>query len=61
MSLVDEVAKALKEHPEIIASALESRPDIIYTALAKLTPWDKLATKEDLKMIIELIDLDSKT
>jgi len=40
MSLADEVAKVLKDHPEIIASALESRPDVVYSVLAKLTPWD---------------------
>ena len=56
MSLADEIAKVLSERPEIIASALESRPEVLYAVLAKLTPWDKLATKEDLKMLIELID-----
>ncbi|RLG82306.1 MAG: hypothetical protein DRO09_00655 [Thermoprotei archaeon] len=56
MSLIDEVAKILRDHPEIIASALESRPDIIYSVLAKITPWNKLTTKDDLKMVVELID-----
>ena len=56
MSLVDEVAKVLRDHPEIIASALESRPEVVYAVLAKLTPWDKLATKEDLKMLVDMVD-----
>ena len=56
MSLADEIAKVLSERPELIASALESRPEVLYAVLAKLTPWDKLATKEDLRMLIELID-----
>ena len=56
MSLVDEVARVLREHPELIASALESRPEVVYAVLAKLTPWDKLATKEDLKTLVDLID-----
>ncbi len=29
---------------------------MLYAVLAKLTPWDKLAAKEDLRMLIELID-----
>ncbi|MEL9990016.1 MAG: DUF3782 domain-containing protein [Thermoproteus sp.] len=45
---VEEVKKVLLEHPEIIAEALEARPQILYQALAKLTPWQMLATKEDL-------------
>ncbi|MEM1599061.1 MAG: DUF3782 domain-containing protein [Pyrobaculum sp.] len=45
---VEEVKKVLLEHPEIIAEALEARPQILYEALAKLAPWQTLATKEDL-------------
>ncbi|MEZ0319900.1 MAG: DUF3782 domain-containing protein [Pyrobaculum sp.] len=45
---IEEVKKVLLEHPEIIAEALEARPQILYEALAKLTPWQMLVTKEDL-------------
>jgi len=31
MSLADEVAEVLRDHPEIIASALESRLEVFYS------------------------------
>ncbi|BBG26143.1 hypothetical protein IC007_0648 [Sulfuracidifex tepidarius] len=49
MSLADEIKKILTENPSIIADVLTSRPEILYQALAKLMPWQNLATKDDLK------------
>jgi hypothetical protein len=56
MSLREEIRNILKENPEIIAEVLKLRPDILYDAIIKLTPWEKLVTKEDLKLLIELIN-----
>ena len=41
----------LTENPNILVEVLVSRPEIIYQALAKLTPWQELATKKDLEEI----------
>jgi len=41
------------EHPEILVEVLTAKPEIIYEALAKLTPWQNLATKDDLKRLEE--------
>jgi hypothetical protein len=56
MSLREEIKNILKENPEIIAEVLKLRSDILYDAIIKLTPWEKLVTKEDLKLLIELIN-----
>ncbi|MEM1538139.1 MAG: hypothetical protein QXK12_00635 [Candidatus Nezhaarchaeales archaeon] len=56
MSLLEQVERVLIEHPEVIVKALEVKPGLIYELLIKLTPWNKLATKEDLKLLIDLIN-----
>jgi len=43
----------LMEHPEILVEVLTAKPEVIYEALAKLTPWQNLATKDDLKRLEE--------
>ncbi|ABL89124.1 Protein of unknown function DUF1626 [Pyrobaculum islandicum DSM 4184] len=55
MSIAEEVRRVLLEHPEIIAEALEARPEVLYRALAKLMPWQNLATKEDVRSLREEI------
>lgn len=47
MSLAEEIKRVLLENPNILVEVLVSRPEIIYQALAKLTPWQNLATKHD--------------
>ena len=51
MSLAEEIKRVLTENPNILVEVLVSRPEIIYQALAKLTPWQELATKKDLEEI----------
>ena len=51
MSLAEEIRRVLTENPNILVEVLVSRPEIIYQALAKLTPWQELATKKDLEEI----------
>jgi hypothetical protein len=47
----EEIKKILMENPSIIADVLIARPEIIYQALAKLTPWQNLATKSDVEAL----------
>ncbi|MEM2025619.1 MAG: hypothetical protein QXW94_04945, partial [Desulfurococcaceae archaeon] len=51
MSLAEEVKRVLLEHPEILAEALLAHPEVVYQALAKLAPWERLATKEDIERL----------
>jgi len=41
------------EHPEILVEVLTAKPEIVYEALARLMPWQNLATKEDLRRLEE--------
>ncbi len=38
---------------EILVETLTAKPENVYEALAKLTPWQNLATKDDLKKLEE--------
>ena len=49
MSLADEIKRVLMENPNILIEVLTAKPEIIYQALAKLTPWQNLATKQDIE------------
>ncbi|EWG06519.1 MAG: hypothetical protein ASUL_09089 [Candidatus Aramenus sulfurataquae] len=51
MGSAEEIKKILMENPSIIADVLIARPEIIYQALAKLTPWQNLATKSDVEAL----------
>jgi len=51
--LAEEIKRVLMEHPEILVEVLTAKPEVIYEALAKLTPWQNLATKDDLKRLEE--------
>ncbi len=53
MSLAEEIRRVLLEHPEILVEVLTAKPEIVYKALAKLMPWQNLATKDDLRRLEE--------
>ena len=53
VSLADEIRRVLMERPEILVEVLTAKPEIVYEALARLMPWQNLATKEDLKRLEE--------
>jgi hypothetical protein len=55
VSLAEEIRRVLLEHPEILVEVLTAKPEIVYEALAKLMPWQNLATKDDLRRIEESI------
>ncbi|AFZ70727.1 hypothetical protein Calag_1005 [Caldisphaera lagunensis DSM 15908] len=57
----EEIKKVLIDNPSIIAEAIAQRPEIIYEVLAKLTPWQNLATKDDIRDVKNsLSKLDAK-
>jgi len=53
VSLAEEIRRVLMEHPEILVEVLTAKPEIVYEALARLMPWQNLATKEDLRRLEE--------
>ena len=53
MSLAEEIRRVLLEHPEILVEVLTAKPEIVYEALARLMPWQNLATKDDLRRLEE--------
>jgi len=53
VSLADEIRRVLMERPEILVEVLTAKPEIVYEALARLMPWQNLATKEDLRRLEE--------
>ena len=55
MSLAEEIKRVLLERPEILVEVLTAKPEIVYEALAKLMPWQNLATKDDLRRVEESI------
>ncbi|ADN50438.1 PD-(D/E)XK nuclease family protein [Vulcanisaeta distributa] len=56
MSLAEEIKKVLMENPGILVEVLVSKPEIIYQALAKLMPWQNLATKQDIEELRKYVD-----
>jgi len=53
VSLAEEIKRVLMERPEILVEVLTAKPEIVYEALARLMPWQNLATKEDLRRLEE--------
>jgi hypothetical protein len=53
VSLAEEIRRVLLEHPEILVEVLTAKPEIVYEALARLTPWQNLVTKDDLRRLEE--------
>ncbi len=51
--MADEIKRVLMERPEILVEVLTAKPEIVYEALARLMPWQNLATKDDLKKLEE--------
>jgi len=53
VSLAEEIKRVLMERPEILVEVLTAKPEIVYEALARLMPWQNLATKDDLRRLEE--------
>ncbi|MBS7645094.1 hypothetical protein KEJ44_03515, partial [Candidatus Bathyarchaeota archaeon] len=53
---VEEILSVIRSHPEAVAEALEKRPELLTSLILRMAPWDRLATKEDVKMILDFMD-----
>ncbi|MEM3079548.1 MAG: hypothetical protein QXF21_04445 [Thermoproteota archaeon] len=53
---VEEILKVIRSHPEAIDEALEKRPELITGLMLRLAPWDRFATKEDVKTLLEFME-----
>ncbi|MEM2902149.1 MAG: hypothetical protein QXO32_05405 [Candidatus Bathyarchaeia archaeon] len=53
---VEEILKVIRSHPEAIAEALEKRPELLTGLMLRLAPWDRFATKEDVKTLLEFME-----
>ncbi|MEM3653881.1 MAG: hypothetical protein QW723_04130, partial [Candidatus Bathyarchaeia archaeon] len=52
----EEILAIIKRHPEVIVEALEKKPNALTSLMLKLAPWDRFATKEDIKMLLEFME-----
>ncbi|MBS7656219.1 hypothetical protein KEJ50_06985 [Candidatus Bathyarchaeota archaeon] len=52
----EEFLAVIKRHPEVIVEALEKKPNALTNLMLKLAPWDRFATKEDIKMLLEFME-----
>ncbi|MEM2989065.1 MAG: hypothetical protein QXU06_04045, partial [Candidatus Bathyarchaeia archaeon] len=52
----EEVVAIIRRRPDAILDALGSRPELLAGLMLKLAPWDRFATKEDVRMILEAVD-----
>ena len=52
----EEILAIIRRHPEAITEALESKPELLTSLILKLAPWDRFATKEDIRMILEFME-----
>ncbi|MEM3677929.1 MAG: hypothetical protein QW176_07270 [Candidatus Bathyarchaeia archaeon] len=53
---VEEILSVIRSHPEAVAEALENKPELLARLILRAAPWDRLATKEDVKMILDFMD-----
>ena len=52
----EEILAIIKENPEAIIESLSKKPELLISFILKLAPWDRFATKEDIKTLIDLFN-----
>ncbi|MEM2865010.1 MAG: hypothetical protein QXR65_07100 [Candidatus Bathyarchaeia archaeon] len=52
----EEILAVIKRHPEVIAEAPEERPNVLTSLMIRLAPWDRFATKDDIRMLMEFTE-----
>ena len=52
----EDVLAVLREHPEVIVEALERRPDLLLSLLARVLPLDRVATRDDVRLVVEVLE-----
>ncbi|QXJ34035.1 PD-(D/E)XK nuclease family protein [Saccharolobus shibatae] len=60
MSLEEEIKKVLLNNPSILVDVLTAKPEIVYQVLARITPWQNLATKQDIERLDKEIEETKK-
>ena len=56
MTSAEEVLDIIRGHPEAIAEALEKKPELLTSLILRLAPWDRFATKEDIRMLLDFME-----
>ena len=56
MASEEDILSVIERHPEVIARALEKRPEALTGLILKLAPWSSFATKDDVKLLIDLVN-----
>ena len=52
----EKILAVIESHPEAVVKALEKKPELLAGLILKLAPWDRFASKEDIKMLLEFMD-----
>jgi hypothetical protein len=56
LTSAEEVLDIIRGHPEAIAEALEKKPELLISLILRLAPWDRFATKEDIRMLLDFME-----
>jgi len=56
VSLEEEIKKVLLNNPSILVDVLTAKPEIVYQVLSRITPWQNLATKQDIERLDRTIN-----
>jgi hypothetical protein len=48
--------EAIKKKPEIIMTTLRQHPEFLEKVISSAIPWQNIATKDDIKLMVELIN-----
>jgi len=56
LTSAEEVLDIIRGHPEAIAEALEKKPELLTSLILRLAPWDRFATKEDIRMLLDFME-----
>jgi len=56
LTSAEEVLDIIRGHPEAIVEALEKKPELLTSLILRLAPWDRFATKEDIRMLLDFME-----
>jgi len=52
----EDILRVIRRHPDVLVEALSSRPEVLAGLILKLAPWSSFATKDDVKLLIDLVN-----
>jgi hypothetical protein len=53
---IEEILKIIENHPEAIIKSIEKKPELLASLILKIFPFNRIATKEDIKMILDFME-----